>query len=274
MSTINNSPLAVAVAGASGRMGRMLIETIGQTSDTALVGAIDIATSPAIGRDAGEFLGRQTGVSIESDLTLGLARARYLIDFTQPAGTLNHLNYCRTHGINMVIGTTGFDDAGKLAIRAAGKDIGIVFAPNMGVGVNVTMKLVQIAARYLNEGYDIEVLEMHHRQKVDAPSGTALGLGEAVARALDRDLKENGVFTRHGHTGARKDKDIGFATLRGGDVVGDHTVFFSGIGERVEITHRATSRNGYAMGSMRACRFLASHGPGCYDMQDVLGLRT
>jgi 4-hydroxy-tetrahydrodipicolinate reductase len=273
MSTPPSLPLHIAVAGASGRMGRMLIETVSQATDATLVGALDLASTPAVGRDAGEFLGRVTGVKIQSSLAEGLAKARYLIDFTQPAGTLQHLAFCREHGINMVIGTTGFDEAGKSAIRAAGKDIGIVFAPNMGVGVNVTMKLVEIASRFLNEGYDIEVLEMHHRHKVDAPSGTALGLGEAVARGLEVGLAGKAVYTRHGHTGARKEGDIGFATLRGGDVVGDHTVFFAGTGERLEITHRATSRNGYAVGSLRACRFLAGRGPGCYDMQDVLGLR-
>jgi 4-hydroxy-tetrahydrodipicolinate reductase len=274
MSTKTPSRLAIAVAGASGRMGRMLIETVSDSADANLVGALDLPSSPAIGRDAGEFLGRVSGVKIQSDLAKGLASAQFLIDFTQPAGTLQHLHYCREHGINMVIGTTGFDDAGKSAIRAAGKDIGIVFAPNMGVGVNVTMKLVEIASRFLNEGYDIEVLEMHHKHKVDAPSGTALGLGEAIARGLEVNLSGKGVYTRHGHTGARKQGDIGFATLRGGDVVGDHTVYFAGTGERIEITHRATSRNGYAVGALRACRFLAGRGSGCYDMQDVLGLRA
>jgi 4-hydroxy-tetrahydrodipicolinate reductase len=274
MSVSNSSRLAIAVAGASGRMGRMLIETITDSPDAKLVGAVDLASSSTVGRDAGEFLGRVTGVKIQSELALGLADAQFLIDFTQPGGTLKHLNYCREHGVNMVIGTTGFDDAGKAAIRAAGKDIGIVFAPNMGVGVNVTMKLVEIASRFLNEGYDIEVLEMHHKHKVDAPSGTALGLGEAIARGLDVNLAGKSVYTRHGHTGARKQGDIGFATLRGGDVVGDHTVFFAGTGERIEITHRATSRNGYAVGALRACRFLAGRGRGCYDMQDVLGLRS
>ncbi len=273
MSAPTPSRLAIAVAGASGRMGRMLVETITETVDANLVGALDLASSPAIGRDAGEFLGRVTGVKIKSALSEGLTGSQFLIDFTQPAGTLKHLEYCREHGVNMVIGTTGFDDAGKAAIRAAGKDIGIVFAPNMGVGVNVTMKLVEIASRFLNEGYDIEVLEMHHKHKVDAPSGTALGLGEAIARGLDVSLAGKGVFSRHGHTGARKQGDVGFATLRGGDVVGDHTVYFAGTGERIEITHRATSRNGYAVGALRACRFLAGRGPGCYDMQDVLGLR-
>jgi 4-hydroxy-tetrahydrodipicolinate reductase len=266
--------LAIAITGASGRMGRMLTEVILDAEDLQLAGALDMPGSPLLGRDPGELLGRATAVKVQSDLALGLSSARFLIDFTQPAGTLKHLAYCRDHGINMVIGTTGFDDVGKAAIRAAGKDIGVVFAPNMSVGVNVTLKLLEVAAQYLNEGYDIEVLEMHHKHKVDAPSGTALGMGEAIAKVLDRSLKDDGVFQRHGHTGARRANDIGFATLRGGDVVGDHTVFFAGTGERIEITHRSSSRMGYAAGSLRACRFLAKQGPGTYDMQDVLGLKA
>jgi 4-hydroxy-tetrahydrodipicolinate reductase len=269
----SNSIIPVAVAGASGRMGRMLIETILSSPDCQLVGALDRPESPALGKDAGEFLGRPTGVLITDSLSEGLKSARCLIDFTQPEGTAHHLAHCVQEGIRMVIGTTGIGEEGKQAIRMAGKKIGIVFSPNMAIGVNVTMKLVEIAARYLHEGYDIDVLEMHHNRKVDAPSGTALGLGEAVARALGRDLKSDGVFVRHGHTGARKPHDIGFATLRGGDVVGDHTVFFAGSGERIEITHRASNRNGYATGSLRACRFLANKGAGVFDMQDVLGLK-
>jgi 4-hydroxy-tetrahydrodipicolinate reductase len=273
MSQASATKIPVAVAGASGRMGRMLIESILEAKDFQLVGALDQAGSPALGRDAADFLGKQTGVIITSDLAQGLQSARFLIDFTQPTGTATHLAHCRSNQVNLVIGTTGIDQAGKDAIRAAAKDIGIVFAPNMAVGVNVTFKLAEIAARYLSEGYDIDVLEMHHNKKVDAPSGTALGLGEAVAKSLGRDLKEHGVFVRHGHTGPRKPTDIGFATLRGGDVIGDHTVFYAGNGERIEITHRASSRQGYASGSLRACRFLAARGPGLFDMQDVLGLK-
>ena len=265
--------MKIAVAGASGRMGRMLIEAIVADPDAQLAGALDIAASPAIGTDAAAFLGKPAGVAIESDLAKGLANAQYLIDFTRPEGTLKHLDYCAQHGIKMIIGTTGFDDAGKAAIEAAAKKTAIVFAPNMSVGVNVTMKLLELAAKSFSHGYDIEIIEAHHRHKVDAPSGTALKMGEVVANALGRDLKEVGVFAREGVTGERDPSSIGFATIRGGDIVGDHTVLFAGIGERIEITHKSSSRVTYAHGSLRAARFLQQKDTGLYDMQDVLGLR-
>ncbi len=268
MSTLN-----IAVAGASGRMGRMLIEAIVADADAALAGALDIPASPAIGSDAAAFLGKPAGVTIESDLSKGLANAHYLIDFTRPEGTLKHLEYCAAHGVKMIIGTTGFDDAGKAAIAAAAQKTAIVFAPNMSVGVNVTMKLLELAAKSFSHGYDIEIIEAHHRHKVDAPSGTALKMGEVVANALGRDLKEVGVFAREGVTGERDPSSIGFATIRGGDIVGDHTVLFAGIGERIEITHKSSSRVTYAHGSLRAARFLQDKSTGLYDMQDVLGLR-
>ncbi|MES2536622.1 MAG: 4-hydroxy-tetrahydrodipicolinate reductase [Pseudomonadota bacterium] len=265
--------LKIAVAGASGRMGRMLIEAIQNAGDTVLVGALDIAGTPGIGTDAASFLGQPAGVPIESELARGLANADYLIDFTRPEGTLKHLDYCAAHGIKMIIGTTGFDDAGKTAIAAAAEKTAIMFAPNMSVGVNVTMKLLEMAAKSFAEGYDIEIIEAHHRHKVDAPSGTALQMGEVIAGALGRDLKDVAVYGREGVTGERDPSSIGFAAIRGGDIVGDHTVLFAGTGERVEITHKSSSRVTYAHGSLRAARFLADKSNGLYDMQDVLGLR-
>ncbi len=265
--------MKIAVAGASGRMGRMLIEAIVADPDAQLAGALDIPGAPGIGSDAAAFLGKPAGVPIESELSKGLASARFLIDFTRPEGTLQHLDYCAAHGIKMIIGTTGFDDAGKAAIAAAAQKTAIVFAPNMSIGVNVTMKLLELAAKSFSHGYDIEIIEAHHRHKVDAPSGTALKMGEVIAEALGRDLKDVGVFAREGVTGERDPSSIGFATVRGGDIVGDHTVLFAGIGERIEITHKSSSRVTYAHGSLRAARFLQAKDSGLYDMQDVLGLR-
>lgn len=265
--------LKLAIAGASGRMGKMLAETIHGSTDAILCGALDVVGSPAIGTDVMGFLGQVSGVAIHADFAAGLADADYLIDFTRSEGTLHHLDFCAAHGIKMVIGTTGFDAAGKAAIAAAAEHIAIVFAPNMSVGVNVTMKLLEMAAKSFSEGYDIEIIEAHHRMKVDAPSGTALQMGEVVAAALGRNLDTVGVFGRHGVTGARDPSSIGFAAIRGGDIVGDHTVLFAGTGERIEISHKASSRISYAHGSLRAARFLANKPRGLFDMQDVLGLR-
>ena len=272
MSESGKGQLKIAVAGASGRMGKMLIEAIGAAPDTVLAGALDVPGSPALGADAGASSGQRSGVAIESDLALGLAQASFLIDFTRPEGTLHHLQYCVDKGIKMVIGTTGFDDAGKAAIRAASEKIAIMMAPNMSVGVNVTLKLLEMAARSMAEGYDIEIVEAHHRHKVDAPSGTALKMGEVIAGALGRDLKECAVYGREGVTGERDPSTIGFATIRGGDIVGDHTVLFAGIGERIEISHKSSSRVTYAHGALRAARFLAGEERGLFDMQDVLAL--
>ncbi|CAL62779.1 Dihydrodipicolinate reductase (DHPR) [Herminiimonas arsenicoxydans] len=265
--------MKIAVAGASGRMGHMLIEAILNAADATLSGALDIATSPAIGTDAAAFLGKPSGVLIESDLAKGLANADFLIDFTRPEGTLKHLEYCAAHGIKMIIGTTGFDVAGKAAIAAAAEKTAIMFAPNMSVGVNVTMKLLEMAAQNFSEGYDIEIIEAHHRNKVDAPSGTAIKMGEVIAGALGKELNDVAVWAREGVTGARDPSSIGFATVRGGDIIGDHTVLFAGDGERIEISHKSSSRVSYAHGSLRAARFLADKKTGLYDMQDVLGLR-
>jgi 4-hydroxy-tetrahydrodipicolinate reductase len=265
--------LRIAVAGASGRMGRMLIEAVLAADDLALSGALDVAASPAIGTDAAAFLGRSSGVTITADLNAGLAGAQVLIDFTRPEGTLAHLAVCRALGVKAVIGTTGFSDAQKALIAEQARHVAIVLAPNMSVGVNVVLRLLDMAARALDEGYDIEVIEAHHRHKVDAPSGTALKMGEVLANALGRDLKQCAVYAREGVTGERDPSTIGFATIRGGDIVGDHTVLFAGTGERIEITHRSNSRAGYAQGSLRAARFLAGQARGLFGMNDVLGLR-
>ncbi|QXL84073.1 4-hydroxy-tetrahydrodipicolinate reductase [Comamonas sp. NLF-1-9] len=263
----------IAVAGASGRMGHMLIEAVLAGTDGVLSGALDVAASPAVGADATAFLGRSSGVPVTADLRAGLAGCDVLIDFTRPEGTLAHARVCAELGVQMVIGTTGFDDAGKAAIAQAAEKVAIVLAPNMSVGVNVTMKLLELAARALGEGYDIEIIEAHHKHKVDAPSGTALKMGEVIAQAQGTQLAERAVYERYGHTGERPAGAIGFATVRGGDIVGDHTVLFAGTGERVEITHRSGSRAGYAQGSLRAVRWLADKPRGLFDMFDVLGLR-
>jgi 4-hydroxy-tetrahydrodipicolinate reductase len=264
----------VAVAGASGRMGQMLIEALRASDDCQLAGALDVAASPSIGNDAAAFLGHASGVPVSADLRTGLAQAQVLIDFTRPEGTLAHLHVCRELGVQAVIGTTGFTEAQKLQIADLARDIAVVMAPNMSVGVNVTMKLVEMAARALATGYDIEIIEAHHRHKVDAPSGTALKMGEVIAAALGRDMKQCAVYAREGVTGERDPSTIGFSAIRGGDIVGDHTVLFAGTGERIEITHKAASRATYAQGSLRAVRFLADKKTGLFDMFDVLGLRT
>ncbi|WP_301100542.1 4-hydroxy-tetrahydrodipicolinate reductase [Propionivibrio sp.] len=263
----------IAVVGACGRMGRMIIEAILKNGEATLISAIDQPGTPAIGKDAGELVGMPCGVLVSSDVEAGIARADCLIDFTRPQGTLEHLDICLRHKVSIVIGTTGFDEAGKEAIAAAARKIPVVFAPNMSVGVNVVFKLLDTASRILSEGYDIEIVEAHHKHKIDAPSGTALRMGEVVAQALGRDLKKCAVYGREGVTGERDQSTIGFATVRGGDIVGDHTVMYCGTGERVEISHKAGSRMPYALGSLRAARFLANQPSGLFDMQDVLGLR-
>ncbi len=242
-------------------MGRMLIEAVAADPRARLSGALDVTGGAVI-----------NGVTVAHDLRQGLAGADVLIDFTRPEGTLAHLALCAELGVRAVIGTTGFSPEQKVRIGAVAQHIGIVFAPNMSVGVNVMMRLLETAARTLGDEYDAEVIEAHHRHKVDAPSGTALALGEAVARGRGIALGEHGVFTRHGHTGERRRGDIGFATIRGGDIVGEHTVMFAGSGERIEITHKSSSRTNYAEGSLRAAHFLAGRGPGLYSMADVLGL--
>lgn len=268
----------LAVAGAGGRMGQALIEAALATPDLALAAALDVAGSPAIGRDAGERIGRATGVAVGTDVVAALAHADVLIDFTRPEGTLAHAAACAKLGVALVAGTTGLSAAQKAELAAHARVVPIVFAPNMSVGVNVAVRLVEMATALLGPAYDIEIVEMHHRHKVDAPSGTALRLGEAAAAARGTTLAQSAVYAREGVTGERKAGTIGFATLRGGDVVGDHTVIFAAPGERVEITHKAASRQTFAAGAMRAARFVAERRaagrPGLYDMADVLGLST
>jgi 4-hydroxy-tetrahydrodipicolinate reductase len=267
------APMRIAIAGASGRMGRMLIEATTRDSAAVLVAALDRADAAAIGEDAGSFLGVRTGVQISADADAALADADFLIDFTRPEATLAHLDICARHGVKMIIGTTGFSETQRARIAEASRDLAIVLAPNMAVGVNAVFRLLDVAARILDSGYDVEVIEAHHRMKVDAPSGTALRMGEVVADALGRSLAECAIYGREGHTGERAESTIGFSTIRGGDIVGDHTVLFAGIGERIEITHKSASRMPYALGSLRAARWLVDRGQGLYDMQDVLGLR-
>ena len=272
-SSTTSTPVRVAVAGASGRMGRMLIEALRATDDCVLAGALDVAASPGIGSDATAFLGHASGIAITSDIKAGLQNADVLIDFTRPEGTLAHLAVCAELGVKMVIGTTGFSDEQKAEIAALAQRTAVVMAPNMSVGVNVTLKLLEMAAKAMATGYDIEIIEAHHRHKVDAPSGTALKMGEVIAEAMGRDLKECAVYAREGITGERDPSSIGFAAIRGGDIVGDHTVLFAGIGERIEITHKSSSRTTYAQGSLRAVRYLAAHKTGLHDMFDVLNLK-
>jgi 4-hydroxy-tetrahydrodipicolinate reductase len=267
-----SAPLRIAVAGASGRMGRMLIEAVTAADDCELTGALDVPGSAALGQDAGAFLGHTSGVAITSDLDAALANTEVLIDFTRPEGTLAHLAACRRRGVKVVVGTTGFSDPQKAEIAEHAKHIAIMMAPNMSVGVNVVLRLLDTAARALANGYDIEIIEAHHRHKVDAPSGTALAMGEVVAAALGRDLKQCAIYGREGVTGERDPSTIGFATVRGGDIVGDHTVLFAGTGERIEITHRSSSRVTYAQGSLRAARFVATQPRGLFGMNDVLGI--
>lgn len=263
----------VVIAGASGRMGRALIEGVQHSPDLALHGALDRPDSPFIGQDAGHFLGQQLGKPISSDVVGTLAGAGALIDFTRPEGTMAHLEACASAGVSMVVGTTGLSAEHKQRLEQGARRIPIVFAPNMSVGVNVLLRLLEVAARALGDEFDVEVIEAHHRHKVDAPSGTALRMGEVLARTLDRNLQEVAVFGREGVTGERNAKTIGFATVRGGDIVGDHTALFAGVGERIEITHKASSRTTFAQGALRAALWLRGRAPGLYDMQDVLALR-
>ncbi|HID81081.1 MAG TPA: 4-hydroxy-tetrahydrodipicolinate reductase [Chromatiales bacterium] len=263
----------IIIVGAGGRMGRTLIEACHVTEDVQLTGATENSGSSLLGSDAGELAGLgKLNITVVDDLQKAISGADAVIDFTRPEATLRHLDICRAHKKNIIIGTTGFDDQGKAAIADAGKDIGIVFAPNMSVGVNLCLKLLDMAARVLGDDVDIEVIEAHHRHKVDAPSGTALAMGEVVANALGRNLDECAVYGREGVTGERDRKTIGFETIRAGDIVGDHTVMFAGEGERVEITHKASSRMTFAKGAVRAANWLQNQPAGLYDMQDVLGL--
>jgi 4-hydroxy-tetrahydrodipicolinate reductase len=265
--------LNIGVTGAAGRMGRTLITACTQHPETRLTAAIERSGSSLLGGDAGELAGLgRLDVSLVDSLEAVIGSIDTLIDFTRPEATLANLSLCVHHHKNIVIGTTGFDSVQKQQIRDAADHIGIVFAPNMSVGVNLCLKLLDTAARVLGGDVDIEIIEAHHRHKVDAPSGTAIRMGEVVAAALGRNLEECAVYGREGHTGARERNTIGFETIRAGDIVGDHTVLFAAEGERVEITHKASSRLTFANGAMRAANWLRGQPAGLYDMQDVLGL--
>ena len=266
--------MKIAIMGAGGRMGRMLIESIFADQGMRLVSALEQIDAPGIGKDAGELVGAaHCGVAISTNLDAGISAADCLIDFTRPEGSLTHLEYCVRHKVAMVIGTTGFDEKGKEAILNASHKIPVVFSPNMSVGVNVVFKLLDTASRILADDYDVEIFEAHHRLKVDAPSGTALRMGEVIANAQNRQLKDCAVFDRTGITGQRTPASIGFSCVRGGDIIGDHSVMYCGMGERIEINHKSSSRVSYALGALRAVRFLAGKENGLFDMQDVLGLR-
>lgn len=261
--------MRIAISGASGRMGRMLIEAVLEHPELELTVALDHSGSEQLGTDAGAFLGKPTGVVITDDLS-ALQNSDCLIDFTRPEGTLKHLQACGQYKTKAVIGTTGFDAAGIQAIEESAKENAIVFAPNMSIGVNATLRLLELAAQLLNTGYDVEVYEAHHKHKVDAPSGTALKMGEVIAETWGKKLDDIADWARHGHTGARKDGQIGFSVVRGGDIIGDHTVMFCGTGERIEITHKSSSRATYAQGSLKAALFLQKHKTGLFNMQDVI----
>jgi len=264
----------ILVTGAAGRMGRNLVSAVHEAEDTNLTAATERQGSSMLGVDAGELVGlEKNNVTLIDDINTAIEQFDVCIDFTTPAVTIDNIKACQAAGRKMVIGTTGFSDEQKQVISDAAKDIAIVFAPNFSIGVNLTFKLLDIAARVLGDSVDIEVIEAHHRHKVDAPSGTALRMGEVVADALGRDLKECAVYGREGQTGERDRQTIGFETIRAGDIVGEHTVMFADVGERVEITHKASSRMTFANGAVRAAQWLKNHDKGLFDMQDVLALR-
>ncbi|MDX1795190.1 MAG: 4-hydroxy-tetrahydrodipicolinate reductase [Hydrogenovibrio sp.] len=266
--------MRVAIIGASGRMGKNLIDAVNQTEGLSVSAAIERPGSSLVGADAGELAGVGTlGVEIVDQIEQVVDDFDVLIDFTTPETTLHNIKVCLAQKKKIVIGTTGFDEAGLKLIKQAAEEIAVIFAANFSVGVNLCLKLLKQAAEVLNEGYDIEVIEGHHRHKVDAPSGTALRMGEVVAETLGRDLKECAVYGREGITGERDPNTIGFATVRAGDIVGDHTVLFATEGERVEITHKASSRMTFAKGAARSCLWVAHKDKGLFDMQDVLNLR-
>ncbi|UMS64428.1 4-hydroxy-tetrahydrodipicolinate reductase [Escherichia coli] len=272
---MHDANIRVAIAGAGGRMGRQLIQAALALEGVQLGAVLECEGSSLLGSDAGELAGAgKTGVTVQSSLDAIKDDFDVFIDFTRPEGTLNHLAFCHQHGKGMVIGTTGFDEAGKQAIRDAAADIAIVFAANFSVGVNVMLKLLEKAAKVMGDYTDIEIIEAHHRHKVDAPSGTALAMGEAIAHALDKDLKDCAVYSREGHTGERVPGTIGFATVRAGDIVGEHTAMFADIGERLEITHKASSRMTFANGAVRSALWLSGKESGLFDMRDVLDLNN
>lgn len=261
--------IRVAVAGAAGRMGQNLVQAVEEHPQGILGAASERPGSERVGQP----VGADGQVLLVDDLATVAGDFDVLIDFTSPEATMQHLELCRAHDKALVIGTTGLDTAQEQRLHDAAESMRIVYAPNMSVGVNLTFKLVELAARALGDSVDVEILEAHHRHKVDAPSGTALKLGRVVADVLGRDLEHDAVYGREGQTGARDRRTIGFATVRGGDIVGEHTALFAGDGERIEITHKASSRGIFAAGAVRAAVWLAGADKGLYDMQDVLGLR-
>lgn len=272
---MHDAQIRVAIAGAGGRMGRQLIQATLQLDGVELGAALERPGSSLPGSDAGELAGvAKTGVLVSDSLDAVVNDFDVFIDFTRPEGTLAHLAFCLKHGKGMVIGTTGFDEAGKQAIQDASREIPIVFAANFSVGVNVMLKLLEKAAKVMGDYTDIEIIEAHHRHKVDAPSGTALAMGEAIAQAMDKDLKQCAVYSREGYTGERVPGTIGFATVRAGDIVGEHTAMFADIGERIEITHKASSRMTFANGAVRSALWLKSRKNGLFDMRDVLDLNS
>ena len=271
---MSDASIRVGVTGAGGRMGRSLIQSIYDSQGMQLVAAVDLADSPLIGTDAGAVVGvGELGVAFSGDLQAVLSECDVVIDFTRPEPCLHHLQLCAQAGVRAVVGTTGFDDEQRAEIDRLARDVALMVAPNMSVGVNLCFKLIELASRTLGDEVDIEIIEAHHRHKVDAPSGTAVRMGEIVAESLGRDLASCAVYGRQGHTGERERATIGFETIRAGDIVGEHTVMFADLGERIEITHRASSRLNFAQGAMRAVRWIMQQPRGCFDMQDVLGLR-
>ncbi|MEC7118685.1 MAG: 4-hydroxy-tetrahydrodipicolinate reductase [Pseudomonadota bacterium] len=272
--TANGAAPRIGILGAGGRMGRTLIQAVHEAG-AVLAAAVEQPNSSLIGADAGELAGiGHQGVAIVGDLQSVVGQCDVVIDFTAPAATMRHLEICQAQGCAMVIGTTGFDDAQKAQLQSTAQQIAVVYAANYSVGVNVSLKMLALAAKAFGETVDIEVIEAHHRHKVDAPSGTALMMGGAVADALGRDLKQDAVYAREGITGARERQQIGFQTIRGGDIVGEHTVMFIGDGERVEVKHIATSRMNFASGAVRAAGWVSGRSAALYDMQDVLDLRS
>ncbi|WP_340615391.1 4-hydroxy-tetrahydrodipicolinate reductase [Xenorhabdus entomophaga] len=270
-----DTDIRVAIVGASGRMGRNLIQAVQQLDGVTLGAALERSGSSLVGSDAGELAGiGKNGIAISDDLHQVIEQFDVLVDFTRPEGTLTYLAICRQYRKSMIIGTTGFDDAGKHAIAEASREIPIVFAANFSVGVNLVLKLLEKAATVMGEYADIEIIEAHHRHKVDAPSGTALAMGESIANTLGRDLKTCAVYAREGHTGERDPKSIGFATIRAGDIVGEHTAIFADIGERVEISHKASSRMTFANGAIKAAIWIKDKNYGLYNMKDVLNLEN
>ena len=268
------TPLRLAIAGAAGRMGRTLIQAVSDESDLVLAGALEVSGNPLLGSDAGSVAGTgEAGVILSDDPGAVVRDCDVLVDFTRADACLGNLEAAAGAGIRAVVGTTGLDAAQRARVEELSRDMALVLAPNMSVGVNLCFRLIELAARTLGDEVDVEIIEAHHRNKVDAPSGTAVRMGEVVADALDRDLAQCAVYGRQGHTGARDRRTIGFETVRAGDIVGEHTVMFAGAGERVEITHRAGSRLNFAQGALRAARWIAPRDRGCFDMQDVLGLR-